>query len=278
MRHAAWAAMVVGVALAVAAGDLAADDQPTASQRVTGDRVVTTAAVERSMDLCLQAIADEERRHDWLPPGLLTSIALVESAYRPAGQNRTVPWPWTINSPHGAFYLPSRGAAVAQVEALQRAGVRNIDVGCMQVNLMHHPRAFRSLHDAFEPRHNVRYATAFLQSLYAANGSLFQAVGRYHSSTPTLRDAYAQRVFARWGKAPEVTTVRSRHGLGEPASPRLVESLLERPAATMTATTGGFGGRHGTARGLDDRGAQPTRATGLSGSSLTNPNWAAPPR
>ena len=46
----------------------------------------------------------------------------------------------------------TRQQAVAAVQALQARGVRSIDVGCLQVNLMYHPIAFASLDDAFDPR------------------------------------------------------------------------------------------------------------------------------
>ena len=37
-------------------------------------------------------------------------------------------------------------------------GARSIDVGCMQVNLLHHADAFASLEQAFDPVANARYA------------------------------------------------------------------------------------------------------------------------
>ena len=225
--------------------------------------VGTAGAAERSMDLCLAAIAAEERRQSWLPAGLLTSIALVESAYRPEGQGRTVPWPWTINSPAGAFYLTSRSAAVAKVEALRKEGVRNIDVGCMQVNLMHHPEAFRSLADAFDPTTNVRYATRFLEDLNRAAGSLFHAVGRYHSGTPNRSEAYAQRVYARWGKAPEVAApTRTRHGLGTPSSPRILESLVSSATATSVPRSTALSSRNGTVPRASAQSWSPARPDG----------------
>ena len=38
--------------------------------------------------------------------------------------------------------------------ALER-GVRQVDVGCMQINLQSHPHAFASLEDAFDPGSNA---------------------------------------------------------------------------------------------------------------------------
>ena len=154
---------------------------------------------EPTSELCLRAIAAEEGRHAWLPTGLMRAMAMVESGYVEPGGRRAVPWPWTINSPAGSFYLPSRIEAVAKVEELQAQGITNIDVGCLQVNLHHHPHAFESLDQAFEPAANVAYAAVYLTVLQAEGASLFGAVGRYHSRTPVLGVAYARKVFARWG-------------------------------------------------------------------------------
>ena len=55
-------------------------------------------------------------------------------------------------------YLPSKEAAIAEVQALKAKGITNIDVGCMQVNLYYHGSNFDDLNEAFDPvqRHPVR--------------------------------------------------------------------------------------------------------------------------
>ena len=68
------------------------------------------------------------------------------------------PWSWTINWPAGFFYLPTRAAAVAKVTELQGAGHGNSDVGCMQIDLHHHPGAFASLDQTVDPDTNFAYA------------------------------------------------------------------------------------------------------------------------
>lgn len=159
-------------------------------------------AVAAPAEACRRAISQIEAEATALPAGLLGAVALTESARRLPGGDRTVPWPWTINSPAGAFYLDDRDAAVAKVEALKRAGHRNIDIGCMQINLRHHPDAFASLDEAFDPAANVAYAARFLATLKDETPHLFEAVGYYHSRTPERSRAYAQRVYRHWGKTP----------------------------------------------------------------------------
>jgi hypothetical protein len=68
----------------------------------------------------------------------------------------------------------------------------------MQVNLMHHPEAFTSLDEAFDPPTNVAYAAAFLLSLYQDKRSWPVAVGLYHSATPVFHYAYRQKVQTIW--------------------------------------------------------------------------------
>ncbi len=205
---------------------------------LVGAASATPVAALSTASMCLEAIRSVEQRVRWLPEGLLHAIALTESAYRPPEAATVVPWPWTINSPKGSFYLDSRREAVAKVEELRAMGVRNIDVGCMQVNLHYHPEAFHSLDDAFHPTSNVGYAARFLSDLERDTRTLFDAVGRYHSGTPWRSRAYARKVFARWGKDGELAPP-SKHGLGEPDSPLLVDR--ERDAGDATTTAGGSG-------------------------------------
>ena len=84
------------------------------------------------------------------------------------------------------------------MRASQARGVRSIDVGCLQVNLMHHPHAFASLKQAFDPKANVDYAARFLRDLFDQTGSWPQAAARYHSATPALGAAYRRKVLAAW--------------------------------------------------------------------------------
>jgi hypothetical protein len=97
----------------------------------------------------------------------------------------------------GRFY-DTKAEAVAAVRALQANGVRSIDVGCGQINLMHHPDAFPSLEEAFDPDSNAAYAARFLKELFARTGDWNKATGMYHSATPGLGDEYREKVLAAW--------------------------------------------------------------------------------
>jgi hypothetical protein len=145
---------------------------------------------------CEAAIAGAERTAR-LPVRLLGAIAEVESG-RPDRAGRLRPWPWTINAEGRGQFFVSKREAIAAVQALQLQGVRSIDVGCMQVNLMHHPNAFATLDEAFDPVANTEYAARFLNTLYGISGSWLQATAAYHSQTPAVGADYEERVMARW--------------------------------------------------------------------------------
>ena len=80
-------------------------------------------------------------------------------------------------------------------ERLKARGIRNIDVGCLQINLHHHPDAFDSLEAAFDPAENAKAAANLLVELRDTWGSWTRAVGNYHSNTPTLSGPYRVKVY-----------------------------------------------------------------------------------
>jgi hypothetical protein len=145
---------------------------------------------------CDTAIVNAERTIR-LPARLLGAIGDVESG-RPDDKGIVRPWPWTINAEGRGQFFATKQDAIAAVRALQLSGVRSIDVGCMQVNLMYHPNAFASLDEAFDPPANALYAARFLNSLYGASQSWVQATAAYHSETPAIGADYQRRVASRW--------------------------------------------------------------------------------
>ncbi len=160
-------------------------------------------AAPRSVDgeLCARAIARSEGTGA-LPRGLLTAIAAAESGRYDRGRRAVAPWPWTVNNAGDGRYFASKAEAIAHVERLKAVGERNIDVGCMQINLMHHPDAFASLDEAFEPLGNVAYGARYLSALARETSSWDRAVERYHTADPDRGRAYRERVYRRWADAP----------------------------------------------------------------------------
>jgi hypothetical protein len=147
--------------------------------------------------LCTQHIPTVER-HYQIPLHLLSAISSAESGRWHKKLGVFVPWPWTINVEGKGYFFDTKAEAIARTAALLKQGKRSIDVGCMQVNLKHHPTAFASLEEAFSPAHNVAYAAKFLRERFARTGDWVQAAAHYHSRTPSLGKRYLARVKERW--------------------------------------------------------------------------------
>ena len=147
--------------------------------------------------MCEAAIAAAETEAK-LPSRVLLSISLRESGRKDPDTGRARPWPWVINYEGTGRYFASKAEAIAAVQEIQAMGGQSIDVGCMQVNLMHHASAFATLEDAFDPARNAAYAARFLRSLFASTGDWGSAIGGYHSRTPGRSEAYRDQVVATW--------------------------------------------------------------------------------
>jgi hypothetical protein len=147
--------------------------------------------------LCRAAVAAAERTTG-VPAHLLAAISRVESGRRDPGTGAIHPWPWTVNAEGQGYFFYTKAQAIAAVRTMQANGIRSIDVGCGQVNLMHHPDAFPDLETAFDPHANTAYAARFLKELFAQTGDWNKATGLYHSATPELGDEYRQKVMAVW--------------------------------------------------------------------------------
>jgi hypothetical protein len=180
---------------------------------------------------CDRAIDAAERRNA-TPPQLLAAMGQVESGRRDPTSGRWHPWPWTANAEGQGYFYDTKADAVAAVRAMQGRGLRSIDIGCMQVNLLYHPDAFASLEAAFDPQANALYAARFLRELFARTSDWPKAVALYHSATPQLAADYQLKVMTIW-----------------PGQNKSAGSPLARAwAATLGATSPGVG--HGVAYGL----------------------------
>ena len=160
---------------------------------------LATPPLASPAQLCEAAIVTAERA-ERLPERMMGAIAVVETGRPDPTSGTPRPWPWTINAAGEGFFFASKQQAIEAVRTLQARGVRSIDVGCMQINLMFHPNAFASLEQAFDPDANARFAARFLTALHAENRDWPAAIAAYHSETPALGAAYRQLVLARWDR------------------------------------------------------------------------------
>jgi hypothetical protein len=148
-------------------------------------------------DPCAAAMTQAERAKG-IPAHLLRAIGFGESGRWDPDRRAKVAWPWTINVEGEGHFFPTKAAAIAAVRAYQAKGHRSIDVGCMQINLVHHGIAFADLEEAFDPQHNVAYAASFLTDLKTANRSWTLAVGFYHSASPQFNQPYRVKILEIW--------------------------------------------------------------------------------
>lgn len=188
---------------------------------------------------CAEAAASAARETG-VPEDWLQAVALAESGRRRSGRRGA--WPWTVNDHGEGLWFARKQDAVRYVERRLAAGRTSLDIGCFQINWRWHPDAFATLDAAFDPQANARYAARFLRRLYEDEGSWPAAVGRYHSATPRLRQAYRARVARLRAAVPAPPAALAAGGVAlvllRPAAP-----LLRAPQAPLipsaAASTGG---------------------------------------
>ena len=152
-------------------------------------------------ELCESEIIKAEKKYG-IPNRLLLAISTVESG-RAVGRSKK-PWPWTICANGRGYYCTTKSAAIATTKRLIARGIRNIDVGCMQVNLLHHSTAFKNLEEAFTPKANVNYAARFFLGLKNTYSSWTHAVGYYHSKAAKYYKPYCLMVYNTWNRVRNV--------------------------------------------------------------------------
>ena len=155
------------------------------------------APPEKPTSLCARAVTETEDRLG-IPSNLLSAIALAESGRWDPARQKSVSWPWTVYAEGHPHYPATKKSAIATVRSIMARGVRNIDVGCLQINLYYHPVAFASLDEAFDPAANTAYAGNLLLRLQNTHRSWSRAIAFYHSATRKYAIPYLRRVQQLW--------------------------------------------------------------------------------
>lgn len=170
-----------------------------ALQTTVSNAASVIANAPQHAETCGKAVTAAEKAHR-LPKRLLTAVSLTESGHWHKEKQEMIAWPWTVYAEGRGRYLPSKEIAIKEVEALKAKGVKNIDVGCMQVNLYYHPDAFEDLDAALDPKQNTEYAAKLLKSLRDESRSWNTAIAHYHSRTHKYNIPYRQKVLKIWQK------------------------------------------------------------------------------
>lgn len=179
---------------------------------------------------CTRYFPIKEREHG-IPVHLLAAISSTETGRYHKGLGMALPWPWTINVEGKGYYFQTKAEAIAETRRHLQSGRKSVDVGCMQVNLKHHPDAFTTLEDAFDPEKNVGYAAKFLRANYGQLGnSWVKAAAAYHSRNPSRGNPYLQKVAGAWQKiVTKVQEAQARSG-GVVQTAALESSVAAAPA------------------------------------------------
>ncbi|NTZ08037.1 lytic transglycosylase domain-containing protein [Burkholderia metallica] len=126
---------------------------------------------------------DEAAKYQQVNPLILRAIAWQESRNRPAALNKN-----------------TNGS---------------VDYGLMQINSIHLPTLSRygiGRDTLMEPCKNVYIAAWHLKQKMNRYGNTWQAVGAYHSETPSLRDKYARQIagiLTQWKLLPPTQSAQA---------------------------------------------------------------------
>lgn len=148
--------------------------------------------------VCMDATQKFEKEYQ-IKEHLLTTISKVETGRWNEQRQQSMAWPWTINAQGKGRFFATKAEAVREVKRLQAQGVKSIDVGCMQINLAYHGKAFASVEDALDPQKNVEYGAKFLKKLYEnKKGDWIKAAMAYHSSVPFKARRYKNKLASAY--------------------------------------------------------------------------------
>jgi soluble lytic murein transglycosylase-like protein len=140
-----------------------------------------------------------------VPPLVLYGVALQESAklFGPL----SLPWPWTLNVRGEPRRFVSYASAVIGLRDVLASGVRNVDVGPMQVNWGYHHDKLLHPGAALDPYPNILVGARILRGHFDQTGNWVTAVGRYHSPGNLQRaNQYAALVYKRMAQVPAHST------------------------------------------------------------------------
>ncbi len=140
-----------------------------------------------------KAIEIEKR----LPENILTSISMVESG-RLLDDGSMFAWPWSLNHAGKSVFFDTKDQALKYLRKNITSEFRNIDVGCMQVNVKWHYAQFSSFEEMIDPITNIEYAARFLLALKSKHGTWEQAIKHYHSSKEKFNKKYFNKVNRIW--------------------------------------------------------------------------------
>ena len=155
--------------------------------RTQKNKIAESSATLQGSTNCKELISYFEKLHN-IPENLLLAISKVESKHSP----------WAVNAQRKSRFFSTKEAAIQHIQKLQAKGVKNINIGCMQINLQTRGRKFKDIGDILTPYNNIAYAAKLMKVLYAQYGSWEEAVKYYHSSSSVHNVTYKHKVYTAW--------------------------------------------------------------------------------
>lgn len=133
-------------------------------------------------------VISKQEEENGIPKGILSSIASVESQYRP----------YAINTKAKSHNFNSKSQAVEFVENNVKRRNTNISVGCLQLHYRAHRSQFSSVDSMLTPENNISYGARLLKSLYNRFGSWEKAIKFYHSTKAKYNRVYYRKVMKKY--------------------------------------------------------------------------------
>jgi hypothetical protein len=149
---------------------------------------------EASPTLLCRASAQYASEKTGVPLSILLALTLAETGQSTFNKGNLSAWPWAVQSGNEGKWFPDSQSAISFVHGLMTQGRSNIDIGCFQLNIHWHGKAFQSIEEMINPNKNALYAAKFLLRLYQQTGEWRSAVGRYHSNNAERAESYIQRL------------------------------------------------------------------------------------
>jgi soluble lytic murein transglycosylase-like protein len=153
------------------------------------------AAAEQT-SLCEREMAQASRKYE-IPLGILYAVGLTETGIDGNLHANA------LNLEGKTVYSLTKLQAIERFNAARTAGMKLIDVGCMQLNWHFHGEHFSSVAEMLDPHKNVDYAARFLSELKAREGDWTLAAARYNAgkNNDPAQKRYVCHVLDRLAKS-----------------------------------------------------------------------------
>lgn len=136
---------------------------------------------------CNNDIRQQEQSYG-IPRNLLCAIANVESAMNPNA----------IYYNGKSYHFKTANEAKTFANRLVENGVKNFDIGLMQINYGYHHHKFDSLDHMLDPESNLQYGARFLNELYSRHKAWRTSVAYYNSSKLEHQRKYTSKILKTW--------------------------------------------------------------------------------